>query len=207
MIAQFIARYPRGRLTYQQTSFLEVTTAVEVHRIDFIGKLTARLKRGTYGELAYATQHPALRHYNESLSYLTVQAATRLPAEFLVAYEQCIAAATAGWRHLVPIWSGTHPTYRVARLRNATIPTWLSGTFPDFIAQQLVALSHHYQLAVTCRPHQHWPTHPGKVAPPFALLSIGPSYVIARDFYVSTCVGSAYLAATNSWLSTCHRAK
>jgi hypothetical protein len=199
MIAQFIARYLSGRLTYQQTSFLEVTTAVEVHRIDFIGKLTARLKRGTYGELAYATQHPALRHYNEPLSYLTVQAAHKLPAEFLVAYEQCIAAATAGWRHLVPIWSGAHPTYQVARFRNATTPTWLSGTFPDFIAQQLVALSHHYQLAVTCRPHQYWPTQPGKVAPPFALVSIGPSYVIARDFYVSTCVGSAYLAANNSW--------
>lgn len=199
MIGHFVNRYPSGRLTYQQTSFLEVTTEVEVHRIDFIGKVAARLKRGTYGELAYATQHPALLHYNEPLSFLTVRSTTSLPAEFLVAYEQCIAHATAGWQQFAPPWSGVHPAALALRLAQATTYHWLNGTFPDFIAQQLVALSQYYQLAVTYRPIQHWPTKPGKAVPPFALLRIGPSYVIAHDFYVSTCVGSAYLAAANSW--------
>jgi hypothetical protein len=199
MITHFVDRYPTGRLTYQQTSFLEVTTEVEVHRIDFIGKLTARLKRGTYGAIAYSTQHPALLHYNEPLTFLTIRATTKLPEAFLVAYEQCIAQATAGWRHLAPIWSGVHPTYQAARLREATSCNWLNGTFPTFIAQQLVALGQRYHLAVTNMPQNYWPTQPGKAAPPFAFLSIGQSYVIAHDFYVSTCVGSAYLAANNSW--------
>jgi hypothetical protein len=199
MIGHFVTRYPSGRLTYQQTSFLEVTTEVEVHRIDFIGKVTARLKRGTYGELAYATQHPALLHYNAPMSFLTVHSTTSLPAEFLVAYEQCIVHATAGWRQFAPPWSGVHPAALARRLSHATTYHWLNGTFPDVIAQQLVALSQHYELAVTCRPLQHWPAQPGKAVPPFALLCIGPSYVIAHDFYVSTCVASAYLTTANSW--------
>jgi hypothetical protein len=199
MIADFANLYPRGRLTYQQTSFLEVTTEVEVHRIDFIGKVTARLRRGTYGEITYATQHPALLHYNEPLTFLTVRSAMRLPEEFLVAYEQCITHATAGWQQFAPIWSGVHPTQLAARLAHATHYHWLNGTFPNFIAQQLITLSQHYQLAVTWLPQQHWPTQPGKVAPPFAFFSIGPSYVIAHDFYVSTYVGSAYLVTDNSW--------
>lgn len=145
MIADFANLYPRGRLTYQQTSFLEVTTEVEVHRIDFIGKVTARLRRGTYGEITYATQHTALR------------------------------------------------------LAHATNYHWLNGTFPNFIAQQLITLSQNYQLAITWMPQQYWPTQPRKVAPPFAFFSIGPSYVIAHDFYVSTYVGSAYLVTDNSW--------
>lgn len=128
-----------------------------------------------------------------------MRTATRLPAEFLVAYEQCIAHATAGWRQFAPSWSGVHPATLALRLSHAATYNWLNGTFPDFIAQQLVALSQHYQLAVTCMPQQHWPTQPGKAGAPFALLRIGPSYVIAHDFYVSTCVGSAYLAAATSW--------
>ncbi|SMB79794.1 hypothetical protein SAMN00120144_4224 [Hymenobacter roseosalivarius DSM 11622] len=61
MMEQFVALYPTGQIRYSQTTFLELTTAVEVHRIDFHGKVEARLKRGTGGALAHYTEHPAFQ--------------------------------------------------------------------------------------------------------------------------------------------------
>jgi len=41
MMAQFVRLYGSGIIRYTQTSFLELVTAVEVHRIDFVGLISA----------------------------------------------------------------------------------------------------------------------------------------------------------------------
>jgi hypothetical protein len=106
----------------------------------------------------------------------------------------------------IPKGGGSSPLAGVGLMRRASkmlryrrSHIRLSLIYPDFIAQQLVALCQHYQLYVTYVVREHWHPQPLKAKPPFALLSIGQSYVIARDFYVSTLTGSAYVAAGNSW--------
>jgi hypothetical protein len=140
-----------------------------------------------------------LLHFNGPLAYMTVHASNGVPVGFLEAYEQCIARNTEGWRQFAPSWSGLNAARQqdVARYLRSHIR--LSLIYPDFIAQQLVTICQHYQLDVTYVVREHWHPQPLKAKPPFALLSIGQSYVIVRDFYVSTLTGSAYVAAGNSW--------
>ena len=64
MISQFVELYNYGRIRYTQTSFLELETATEVHRIELVGKFSFGLKRGTGGHLAYYTEHPLLWGFN-----------------------------------------------------------------------------------------------------------------------------------------------
>ncbi|GAB2777746.1 hypothetical protein [Hymenobacter latericoloratus] len=48
MMSQFAQLYPYGLIRYTQSTFLELVTDTEVHRIDFIGKLSSHLQRGTH---------------------------------------------------------------------------------------------------------------------------------------------------------------
>lgn len=185
MIEQFVALYPKGRITYQQTSFLELTTDIEVHRITFVGKAQARIKRGTYGELAYFTKHPALLNYNYPISLITVRVSETLPDGFLEDYETCLAKWRGGWHHF-PSWSGLSffSQYELAVINSHHPYRWLN--FPDFIAEDVILLCQQYGLQVTrTAPSRHLlrllsPTEK------FSMLCIGSSYAIARDFYVST---------------------
>ncbi|WP_460582246.1 hypothetical protein [Hymenobacter arcticus] len=185
MIEQFVALYPRGRITYQQTDFLELTTDIEVHRIKFIGKANTRIKRGTYGELAYFTEHPALFNYNHPIGSITIRVKEGLPPDFLKDYACCLHKWRGDWRHFAS-WTGlsfdsqdrlahTPPRYPYQHL-----------CLPYFIAEEVILLCQ--QHGVEANRTGPLISLPNPLPPPlrFGILCIGSSYAIANDFYVST---------------------
>lgn len=184
MIEQFVSLYPKGRITYQQTSFLELTTDVEVHRITFIGKAQARIKRGTYGELAYFTEHPALLNYNSPMSLITVRVRD-IPEGFLEAYQSYLSKWRNGWRHFAS-WTGLSfdSDYRLAHPHPRGF--YHSLYFPDFIAEDIILLCHKYELEVTRTEPRSTLSELRPATKAFGILCIGSSYAIAHDFYAST---------------------
>jgi hypothetical protein len=187
MMEQFSALYPTGTVRYSQTSYLELTTAVEVHRIDFLQKVAAALKRGTGGTVAYYTDHPALLYYNGPITALTFPKNTGAPAAFLEAYEECLRRRTLGWRAFLPTWSGIG--YERGWLQQGYHYTIY---LPDWLAEEIAALSavHGVETNSLSRQellHSHcFVPNPLQLPPPFKALFIGQNYVIARDFRVST---------------------
>lgn len=184
MIEQFILLYPEGRITYQQTDFLELTTEVEVHRIKFIGKAEARIKRGTYGKTAYFTEHPALLHYNYPQALITIGVTNGLPPAFLADYNRCLSKWRNGWHHFAS-WAGLSidAQNRLANVRPAHYYHQLY--LPYFIAEEIIAICQQHGVEVIRTAPVTQPK-PLAFPAPFGMLCIGTSYVIARDFYIST---------------------
>ena len=184
MIKQFISLYPKGRITYQQTDFLELTTDVEIHRIKFIGKAQARIKRGTYGELTYFTEHPALLHYNYPQSLITVRVKDGLSPAFLEDYARCLHKWRNGWHHFAS-WTGLSIDSQT-RLANSLPNHYYQSLYlPYFIAEDVIAICQQHGVEVTRTAPVTQPK-PLAFPAPFGMLCIGSSYVIARDFYIST---------------------
>lgn len=186
MVQHFIDLYPTGRITYTQTSFLELTTAVEVHRVEFIGKVAMGLKRGSWGPLRYYQHHPALSFFNDSLQLVTLEPRRGIPAAFYSEYAQCLTQASADWRRYVPSWGGV--SYVGQEQVAALLPRGRRASvyLPDYLAQEVVALCQRYQVAATSQEAERVYPRGLTVAPPVSLLLIGTNYVIARDFYIST---------------------
>jgi hypothetical protein len=184
MIEQFVSLYPKGRITYQQTDFLELTTDVEVHRIKFIGKAQARIKRGTYGEVTYFTEHPALLHYNYPQSLITVKVKGGLPPAFLEEYNRCLSKWRNGWRHFAS-WAGLSIDSQ-NRLANSRPNHYYQQLYlPDFIAEEVIVICQKHGIEVIRTAPVSQPK-PLVFPATFGILCIGSSYAIARDFYIST---------------------
>ncbi|UOG73454.1 hypothetical protein MTX78_15115 [Hymenobacter tibetensis] len=191
MMEQFSALYPTGTIRYSQTTYLELATAVEVHRIDFHHKVAAILKRGTGGQVGYYCDHPALVYYNASLAALTVRASLGLPSGFLAAFYHRFATLTADWNAFLPVWSGIerNQQWLEERLRNGHRHTLY---LPLWVANELQALCWVYGVEASYLKREellqsrYYFPKPLQSPPPFNLLLIGQNYVIARDFYVST---------------------
>lgn len=191
MMEQFSALYPTGTVRYSQTTYLELTTAVEVHRIDFHHKVAATLKRGTGGKVGYYSEHPALAFYNSPLTALTVQAPKNLPAGFMEAFYDRFATMAVKWQAFAPLWSGVerNQQWLGARLGKGFPHTLY---LPTEVANELQALCWLYEVEASCMAReallQSWKycPEPLKIPPPFKAFLIGPNYVIARDFSVST---------------------
>lgn len=185
MIEQFVSLYPRGRITYQQTDFLELTTDVEVHRIKFIGKANARIKRGTYGELTYFIEHPALLNYNHPLVSITIRVKEGVSPALLEDYERCLNKWRGGWRHFAS-WTGLSFDSQ-ERLANI-LPRYYYEClcFPWFIAEEIILLCQQHSIEVTRTGPRISLPKPLPTPSPFGILCIGASYVIANNFYVST---------------------
>jgi hypothetical protein len=184
MIEQFVALYPRGRITYRQTDFLELTTDVEIHRIKFIEKAQARIKRGTYSELAYYAEHPALLHYNYPQALITVGVKAGLSRAFLEDYDHCLNKWRNGWHDFIS-WTALSLSSQTRLVNSLPSHYYQSLYLPSFIAEEVISICHKHRVEVTRITPVTQPK-PLALPPPFGMLSIGSSYVIARDFYVGT---------------------
>jgi hypothetical protein len=184
MIEQFVSLYPRGRITYQQTDFLELTTDVEVHRIKFVRKAEARIKRGTYGEVAYFTKHPALLHYNYPQAGITIDVKNGLPPAFLEDYDRCLNRWRNGWRRFVS-WAGLSLSSQARLVSSSPYYPYQSLYLPYFIAEEVIALCEQHKIEVNRTAPVSQPK-PLIFPSPFRMLCSGSSYVIANDFYIST---------------------
>ncbi|MBT9395224.1 hypothetical protein KLP40_18795 [Hymenobacter sp. NST-14] len=186
MISQFVEQYLTGRIRYTQTSFLELETATEVHRIEMVGKFSFGLKRGTGGPLAYYTEHPLLQGFNAPHTCLYMNArpiAAADAAELLVALEQELNGLAGEWQNRVK--GSWHPWWRRIMARNIMGGQGvLLETVPVFAAEAAARVCARHGVATYLFPrisHQLAPR-----PEPYALLLAGPNYVVAQDFVVST---------------------
>jgi hypothetical protein len=190
MISQFVEQYPTGRIRYAQTSFLELETGTEVHRIEMVGKFSFGLKRGTGGPLAYHTEHPLLQGFNAPYTCLYMNArpmAAVDAAELLVVLEQELNGLAGEWRDRVK--GSWHPWWRRIMVHNLMGGQGLLlETVPVFAAEAAARVCARRGVATYLYPHI---SH--RLAPrpePYALLLVGPNYVVAQDFVVSTLCGA-----------------
>jgi hypothetical protein len=190
-MTQFAQLYPFGLIRYTQSTFLELVTNTEVHRIDFRSKLSFRLQRGTYGPISFHQEHPLLKGVNAPLTSLMARATLYplLDAPVLLdAIRQELREQAGDWAEFVS-GSWTMWWQRLVAHNIAPNLTRAGGTIldsvPVHVAESVAAICTRHGVDTYCLSPQHrWANHPE--APLYKLLLIGRSYIIAREFSVCT---------------------
>ncbi len=191
MLTQFAHMYPYGLIRYSQTTFLELITDNEVHRIDFVGKLSYRLQRGTHGPVSFHDEHPMLTTLHVPLTSLmalaTIKTLSDAPA-LLEAIRKELYPRQEKWFDFHSN-SWTKSGLRLSSFNVRPDLTRTGGIILDMVpvpvAQDIAAICTRYGVETYYLP----PLRQLPLAPPtspFRLLTIGQNYVIARDFCVST---------------------
>lgn len=195
MMTQFAQLYPSGLIRYTQTTYLELVTDTEVHRIDIVGKLSARLQRGTHGPVSFHHDHPLLNGVNGPLTYLMARATshyvTDAPA-LLAAIRQELRKQAGAWYSLVPatwvMWWHRLAAHNVRPDLSRTGGIILESV-PVPVAQAVAAICAEHGVETYWQTAGEPYVSPA-AAPSYQLLLIGRSYVIARTFFVSTLLGN-----------------
>ncbi|KAA9332028.1 hypothetical protein F0P96_11080 [Hymenobacter busanensis] len=191
MMTKFTQLYPSGLIRYTQSTFLELVTDTEVHRIDFRGKLSSRLRRGTRGPVSFHHDHPLLKGVHGPLASLMARATPYplLSAPALLAdirqelqtqagewYSFVSGSWTMWWQRLVA--HNVQPSLtRTGGIILDSVPVEVAQSVADICATHGVE-TYYYP------PQDRWSTHAGN--PMYHLLLIGRDYIIAREFFVST---------------------
>ena len=100
MMAHFTQLYPFSQLRYSQSTFLELVTDTEVHRIDFRGKLSFRLQRGSYGAVSFHDEHLLLGNTQGPFTTLLARATRHYltaPAALLADIRQELRTQAGEW--------------------------------------------------------------------------------------------------------------
>lgn len=196
MMTEFAQLYPSGLIRYTQSTFLELVTDTEVHRIDFRGKISAHLQRGSHGPVSFHHEHPLLggvqgSYVSTLMARATPHYLTDAPALLAaIRREICIQAGewydfaphtwTMWWRHL----------YAHNIVPNLTRTGGIIlGTVPVVVARAVAAICAQYGVETYFQstPEQ-WSVSPTNT--PYHLLLIGRNYIIAQAFFVSTLYGN-----------------
>ncbi|QNE41987.1 hypothetical protein F1C16_20390 (plasmid) [Hymenobacter sp. NBH84] len=193
MLTQFAQWYPAGRIRYIQSTFLELVTDTEVHRIDFRGKLTCRLQRGTYGPVSFPPQHPLLEALHVPLTMLLARATFRDVADAPTlrrAIRHELQQHPAKWydfyRHTWTWCEQQLADYNVLPNLTRTGGIILQSV-PLPVAQAIARICARYEVETYSIPQ-----HPS--TSPFQLLLIGRDYIIAEEFFISTLCGMPWHA-------------
>lgn len=191
MLTQFAQLYPVGLIRYTQTTFLELVTDTEVHRIDFRGKITSRLQRGTRGPVLFPQTRPLLNALHVPLTTLMARATTHTLADA----PALLAAIREELHHHSDRWYNFHRSewtncgqclthYNI--LPNLTLTGGIIlDSVSTAIAQAVEPICAYYSVET------YFLTQllPSPTPSPFQLLLVGGSYIIAREFFVSTLCG------------------
>lgn len=195
MIKQFAQLYPYGLIRYTQTSYLELVTDTEVHRIDFTGTLSARLQRGTHGPVSFHHNHPLLNGVHGPLTSLMARA-TPYP---LLSAPALLATIRQELQHQAGEWySFARASYAMWWHRLAAHNVRPDLTRTGGIILESVPVPVAQAVAAICAEHgveTYWRTAWDRfvsppAASPYQLLLIGRNYLIARKFFVSTLYGN-----------------
>lgn len=195
MMSQFAQLYPAGLIRYTQSTYLELVTDTEVHRVDFVGKLSCHLQRSTRGAVSFHYTHPLLRGSQGTLVTLMARATTRYLDEAALlraALQEEIRRQAGDWYDFAPAtWSMWW--HRLAE--HNFVPDLprtggiILSSVPLAVAQAAADVCTRYGVETyLLPPPQGRPTPPPR--PQYQLLLIGRSYVIARSFFVSTLLGN-----------------
>lgn len=195
-MTQFAQLYPSGLIRYTQSTFLELVTDTEVHRIDFRGKISAHLQRGSRGPVSFHHEHPLLSGVQGSHSSTLMARATRhyladAPA-LLAAIREAIRIQAGEWYEFAPhtwaMWWQHLYAHNIVPNLTRTGGIILS-TVPVVVAQEVadICARHGVETYFQLVPEQ-WSVSPTNR--PYQLLLIGRNYVIAQEFFVSTLCGN-----------------
>ena len=194
-MSQFTQLYPTGLIRYTQSTYLELVTDTEVHRVDFVGKLSGHLQRGTGGAVSFHHNHPLLSGSQGALFTLMARATTRYLDEAALlraALQEEIRRQAGDWYDFAPA-TWTMWWHRLAEHNLVANLTRTGGlllsSVPLAVAQAAAAVCARYGVETyLLPPPQGRPTSPPR--PQHQLLLIGRNYVIARRFFVSTLLGN-----------------
>lgn len=192
---QFAQLYPYGLIRYTQSSFLELVTDTEVHRIDFLGKLIWRLQRGSYGPISFHYDHPLLSALHVPLTTLMARATSNIlhqaPAllhsirqELYTHQDKWYDFETNAWTRC---WQ--HLSYNNIRPDLTRTGGIILNKVPIPIARAIATICSSYGVDIYYLPPPELVSPPPAVSP-FKLLLIGQDYAIAREFIVSTLYGN-----------------
>ncbi|MCB2377123.1 hypothetical protein LGH70_05990 [Hymenobacter sp. BT635] len=192
MMAQFTQLYPFGQIRYSQSTFLELTTDTEVHRVDFRGKLSGRLQRSGRAAVSFHHEHPLLWGVQGPAATLLARATRRNlenPTALLAAIRQELRTQASEWYDFPAaswtMWWQRLVAHNIRLDLTRTGGIILSGV-PIPVAQAVAAICAQYGVET----YGHEPRAQGLTPEgPYRLLLIGRSYVIAREFFVSTLCG------------------
>ncbi|RTQ46339.1 hypothetical protein EJV47_22715 [Hymenobacter gummosus] len=191
MMTQFAQLYPSGLIRYTQSTYLELVTDTEVHRIDFRGKISAYLRRGSRGRVSFHHEHPLLSGVQGPAATLMARATPRYLTDapaLLTAIRQEIRAQAGEWYDFAP------PTWAMWwwRLQACNLVPDLTRTGGIILNSAPVGAVR--AIADICARHgvetyfkppaAHSSSIPG--TDPYQLLLIGRNYLIAQKFFVST---------------------
>ncbi|UOQ66929.1 hypothetical protein [Hymenobacter volaticus] len=168
MMAQFAQLYPVGLIRYTQSTFLELVTDTEVHRIDFRGKLSCRLQRGTYGPVSFHyDHHPSLTGVHGPLASLMARAT---PYPFigapilLAAIRQELQAQAGSWHNFVKgSWTMWWQRLVAHNIRPDLTRTGgiILDSVPVLVAEAVADICNYYGVETYYMPPQElWCTRP-----------------------------------------------
>lgn len=193
MVTPFAQWYPEGRIRYTQSTFLELVTDTEAHRIACRDKFTARLQRGTYGPVSFPPQHPLLEAPHVPLTMLLAWATSRDVADapaLRSAIRHELQQHPAKWYGFF----GNTWTWCEQQLADYNVLPNLTRTggiilqsVPIPVAQTVARICANYEVETYNIPQQ-------PAASPFQLLMISHNYIIAEEFSISTLCGMPWHA-------------
>lgn len=191
MMSEFARFYASCLIRYTQSTFLELVTDTEVHRIDFRGKISAHLQRGCRGPVSFYYEHPLLSGIQGQTVSLMARATRHYLADapaLLAAIRQEIRVQAGEWYDFVPHtwamwWQHLYAHNIVPNLtRTGGI---ILGPVPVAVAQAMADICTRYGVETYFLPPPEQRLLP-PMQTPYKLLLVGRNYVIAREFYVST---------------------
>lgn len=205
-MTQFAGLYPSGLIRYTQSTFLELVTDTEVHRIDFTGKISAHLRRGTRGAVSFHHEHPLSGGVQGDPLTTLFARATPYPflgaSSLLAAIRQEIRTQAGEWYDFAPHtwamwWQHLYAHNIVPNLtRTGGI---ILGNVPVGVAQAVADICARYGVETYVQPAaEQW--HSLLTNTPYRLLLIGHNYIIAQDFFVSTLYGNPAAKPTPRFL-------
>jgi hypothetical protein len=191
MMTQFARLYPSGLIRYSQSTFLELVTDTEVHRIDFQGKISYQLRRGTRGAVSFHHEHPLLSGVQGPSATLMARATRHYLADapaLRAAIRQEVRRQAGEWYDFAPhswaMWWQRLAAHNIRPDLTRTGGIILNGA-PIAAAQALADTCTRYGVETYfLPPPESWPMLP--TTGPYQLLLIGRNYVMARAFSVST---------------------
>lgn len=196
MMSQFAQLYPSGLIRYTQSTFLELVTDAEVHRIDFRGRISAYLRRGCRGPVSFHYEHPLLGGLQGGsvttlMARATRQYLTEAPA-LLTAIREEIRFQAGEWYNFAPHtwalwWQHLYAHNIVPNLTRTG--GLILGPVPLAVAQAVADICARYGVETYIQTDsEQWSAAPANT--PYKLLLIGRNYVIAQEFFVSTLYGN-----------------
>ncbi len=167
-----------------QTTFSHIQLEGELFKLTYQHKAEAYIKPGTQGLLSLHQHHPMLLSYNEPKVTIYVGSKVEAPREVAQEIEEAASLVFQGWRDWrINLFGNNKPAAELLFQDNLrTGYGTLMGGAPVSVARAVLAVCDRYGVRTTV----FGDINAEPVEPPiYKILTIGPCYVIAKNFECS----------------------